>query len=285
MSLQAVGWLSKSLGLNVAGRAPEEDGGGMEKTETTNQDGVDDLFGAPKPTATQRLGRLVGTMGQYVFGASSEEPTAAAPAKPKHEDDTVDFDENGLPRTRNWYVYDDASQCWVVTDDAPENVKREYELKKKAIEEERLGLKKAVAPPPPPPVGGIMGGQNRAMPTNQYAAQDYFGTASVPPPAIGSPYQAAPSFPMPPSGSGFPPAPPAYVQPTSPLPPSEDRPALEIPSHTSAPSLPPHVEAPPPQAGAPPPLPTGLPFPQRVPSGPPGLPQLPTFPMAKPTSS
>jgi hypothetical protein len=188
MALQAVGWLSKSLGINIAGRSDEAAAASASPPvpqDDTNYFGVRQ---APQPSA---LNLYMSTVSEMMFGGASgqSKPDQQRSVQASRGDvvEQCEVDEQGLPVARNWYYYDQALGRWNVAPDAPEPIKREFAERLRLEEEERSGNKAALAPPPPPPPPpppmspfGPPGGTARSPVTPQYAMPSYFQTTTGP---------------------------------------------------------------------------------------------------------
>jgi hypothetical protein len=206
MALHAVGWLSKSLGINIAGRS---DGSANPSASTTSGDGGaipsnrtqpppaddNDYFGAaarPRPSAFEAY---VSQMSNMVFGgdaiAQQRPPGAANPSGGGAKDlvEHCEVDEQGLPIARNWYYYDQALGRWNVAPDAPEPIQREFaeRLRHEEAAQRNSGAQVLAPPPPPPPPpsgpGSPFGpptgsGYARSPVTPQYAMPSYFQTTT-----------------------------------------------------------------------------------------------------------
>eukprot|EP00744_Colponema_vietnamica_P006927 GILI01010009.1.p1 GENE.GILI01010009.1~~GILI01010009.1.p1 ORF type:complete len:330 (+),score=99.28 GILI01010009.1:113-991(+) len=152
---------------------------------STNNKVERDIFGNEIPPA-------IGHSGPASSGQPAPRLTGA--------DDMRDADENGLPGTRNWYIFSPEQKRWVVSDDAPDDIKAEYYAKLEEAENERLGIKKYVPPPPPPPTGGgalpppPQGGLMQGPPRLMYAQNEFFGstTPTAPAPYNNGAFQQAP---------------------------------------------------------------------------------------------
>eukprot|EP00758_Cryptobia_borreli_P005200 Tbor_TRINITY_DN4773_c0_g3::TRINITY_DN4773_c0_g3_i1::g.17040::m.17040 len=217
MSMQALGWLGKSLGVNISGRSTDTSNDkplGQVTVDEAPSNPQDTVYrqhtlgtDTAQPTITQLMGGVMNTIGNAVFGsasssdvghtglasfgnddqcASSFNQPKSQEMKPTHVDDTVDFDENGLPKTRNWYRYDESEKKWIVTDDAPEDVRKEYEEKQRERENERLGIKKVIGPPPPPgqTISSAMSPNMGTIGSLQYADNNFFNTGGASQPAL-----------------------------------------------------------------------------------------------------
>ncbi len=116
MALQAVGWLSQKLGVDVTGR---------NKTEEAKSD-------------------VFAGLSETVFG-SSEQGNKRVTA------DGTEVDENGLPVGRDWYYYDAELKRFNVRPDAPQHIRDEHARQVAALEAASQGTTETPAPPPPPP--------------------------------------------------------------------------------------------------------------------------------------
>jgi hypothetical protein len=143
MALQAVGWLSSKLGVNIAGR-----GGEKEEQPTMFTQISDTVFG----------------------GTTSGTVTSEG-----------EVDANGLPVGRNWYYYDEELKRFNVHPSAPEHIKAEHARQVAAMEAEKScqGSPTVAPPPPPPPMLPPPGSAPNASPPPrangpQYADAGFF---------------------------------------------------------------------------------------------------------------
>ena len=164
MAVQAFGWLSSKLGVDIAGRdqgATGTLGAGQAQGEPDqNQQAQQALAGAGPPQEN-----FMASIGNSIFGES-----AGANAAPK----------DGLPEERNWFVYDDEKKMYVPTPEAPAHVHEEHREKVAAHERQKSGVSDFPDPPPPPPpmpmpgVAAVMAGQSPVGQRAQYADSGHF---------------------------------------------------------------------------------------------------------------
>lgn len=154
MAVAALGWLGSKLGVDITGREKKPDEGGI----------ASDLGGA-------------------IFGGDASTNSNGGAAE--------ELDENGLPKSRDWYHYNEELKRFEPTPNAPEWVKAEHAEKVRAMEAEARGENKVtVAPPPPPPPGGFAAAPMRSPNAPQYADAGFFSGG-----AQGTPTQALPASP------------------------------------------------------------------------------------------
>lgn len=193
MAMKAVGWLSQNLGWNISGRptATGDDGSIAPPTVVnegcsapTTQVGVAPVF----ETYLSHVSNAVfGTTNGASSPTASSNPFAAAVgdcasssgnSTQRDVVENAELDEQGLPKTRNWYYYDEVLGRWNVSPDAPQSVQEEFAER---LRQEEAAKNKAVAfpepPPPPPPAFNASAFQvQRAPLTPQYAVPTYFNT-------------------------------------------------------------------------------------------------------------
>ena len=190
MALQAVGWLSKSLGLNIAGRSTDDESS-TATTVPANSTGVagqaqqepENYFGAAQQHRPSAVETYMSQMSSLVFGTApgqQQESSKSAQASQPSRDvvENCEVDEQGLPKSRNWYYYDKSLGRWNVAPDAPEQIKKEHAERLRQEEEEKSGVKAFPAPPPPPPPMSPFGSIARSPITPQYAMPSYFQTTT-----------------------------------------------------------------------------------------------------------
>ncbi|SCU71210.1 uncharacterized protein TEOVI_000279000 [Trypanosoma equiperdum] len=150
MSLQAVGWLSTKLGINIGGRGASGDGSTLESR--------------PGSAGASRIDTCLHKLTDVVFGSGDnshggvgnlglDAPFSGACNSGAHSacnSDKVELDENGLPVSKNWYYFDKELNRWNVSPDAPESIKAEFQQRLQEEELERSGEKAVPLPPPPP---------------------------------------------------------------------------------------------------------------------------------------
>ena len=181
MAMKAVGWLSNNLGWNISGRSQSS----SDAPQLSQQQPAE---GQPTGSPTQ-LERYMSNVSSVVFGGSgsqqqqpqSSNPFAniggsdAAQSQVADEVDNAELDEQGLPKTRNWYYYDEALQRWNVHPNAPASVKAEYAERLRQEEEEKnKAMRFPEPPPPPPPSFNPAALQARTPLVPQYAIPTYF---------------------------------------------------------------------------------------------------------------
>jgi hypothetical protein len=181
MAMKAVGWLSNNLGWNISGRsqappdAPSEGQPHQQPAETQ-----------PVGSPTQ-LERYMSNVSSVVFGGSGQQQAQSSnpfaniggsneqQQQKVDEVDNAELDEQGLPKTRNWYYYDEALQRWNVHPNAPASVKAEYAERLRQEEEEKnKAMRFPEPPPPPPPSFNPAAMQARTPLVPQYAIPTYF---------------------------------------------------------------------------------------------------------------
>lgn len=157
MALQAVGWLSSKLGVNMTGKGePKNSTDGGAETQRGGGGGVLDVI------------------SDTVFGASGSGENK------RYAADGTEVDEQGLPVGRDWYYYDETLGRFNVRPDAPAEVREEHARQVAAYEAEKNGASQAVAPPPPPPPPPVAAGaapppmMARPAGSPQYADAGYF---------------------------------------------------------------------------------------------------------------
>jgi hypothetical protein len=179
MAMKAVGWLSNNLGWNISGRADPQPQQQSSAPVEQNQ---------PAGTPTQ-LERYMASVSNVVFGGDGGSGSTSASLHPfaniggnETPKQTVDevvehveLDEQGLPKTRNWYYYDEALGRWNVHPDAPQSVKAEFAERLRQEEEEKNKAARFPEPPPPPPPSfnpAAVPARSPLVP--QYAVPTYF---------------------------------------------------------------------------------------------------------------
>lgn len=186
--MKAVGWLSQNLGWNIAGRP------NSTAADPTAVEGAIPTAASHSPTGTATnngvavIEGYLSHVSSVVFGsgggaesAQGSNPFAAAVADCNSQQgardvvENAELDEQGLPKTRNWYYYDDALGRWNVSSAAPQSVKDEFEER---LRQDEIAKNKAIAfpePPPPPPAFSAAALQPQRAPlTPQYAIPSYF---------------------------------------------------------------------------------------------------------------
>ena len=146
MAVQAFGWLSSKLGVNIAGRDAES-----ERTKT----GVLD------------------TLSNTVFGSPENSEIAAASSN----EGNGEVDANGLPVGRDWYYYDHDLKRFSVRPEAPQHIRDEHAQLVANMEARKLQQAAAPLPPPPPPPsgGGVSHAAAPRLPASpQYADSGFF---------------------------------------------------------------------------------------------------------------
>lgn len=251
MAMEAVGWLSGKLGLDIAGRNKEVD-------RKESKDSVGGVFSQWSTT---------------LFGGGADPRVGT-------DGEALKLDREGLPQGRDWFRYDEALKRWVPTEHAPANVHEEHAARVRQEEEEAAGGKKFPAPPPPPPPpaatmhiragsdgpAGSPGLPMRSPTAPQYADMGFFGGGPAPAPA--APVPAASAY-------APPPAPPAAFVPGTAT--------AHTPMAPAFPRAPPLPGAPPTSGGfpAPPAAATGFPAPPPMapgfPTPPPAFPPMPAL--------
>lgn len=180
--MKAVGWLSNNLGWNISGRSEAP----TEQQQQQSSDAPQQQQPAGSPT---QLERYMSSVSSVVFGNSGSQQQQAASSNPFaniggsdtnqqqqfDEVDNAELDEQGLPKTRNWYYYDEALQRWNVHPNAPASVKAEYAERLRLEEEEKNKATRFPEPPPPPPPSfnpAAIPARSPLVP--QYAVPEYF---------------------------------------------------------------------------------------------------------------
>lgn len=142
MAVQALGWLSSKLGVNIDGRTKEPDNS------------------------------MMSALGSTMFGGDASDTGV------RRDADGHAIDENGLPVGRDWYYYDEQLGRFNVRPDAPAHIRDEHARQVAAMEAEKNGsVSKEPIPPPPPPPPAIAAAalQGRSPASPQYADAGYFG--------------------------------------------------------------------------------------------------------------
>ncbi|KAH9593039.1 hypothetical protein LSM04_006015 [Trypanosoma melophagium] len=161
MSLQAVGWLSSKLGINIDGRNDADEKNPAFPSHFTGSGSTLDtylhkinnaVFGRDIDAPPSSFAAAVGLDG----GSSTNDSTpgnrgADNTGSGSRGGEDVELDENGLPVSKNWYYYDKELSRWNVSPEAPPHIKQEFERRLKEEEEEREGRNVIPPPPPPPP--------------------------------------------------------------------------------------------------------------------------------------
>jgi hypothetical protein len=111
MAVQALGWLSSKLGVDMSGREKESEPTGA----------VD--------------GSFMSAASATIFG---ENNTNGAP-------------NDGLPEERNWYVYNESTKMYEPTPEAPAHIHAEHREKVQQQQRDASGANAFPEPPPPPP--------------------------------------------------------------------------------------------------------------------------------------
>jgi hypothetical protein len=167
MAMKAVGWISQSLGWNISGRGE----GKVEEGQPAP---------APAVSSPTAVDAYLAQVSSVVFGTGSSANAATSsssnPFSGEEDIEKVELDEQGLPKSRNWYYYDEALGRWNVSPDAPKKVKDEHAERLRQEEEERNKLGRFPDPPPPPPPAfnpaAFTAARSPLVP--QYAVPTYF---------------------------------------------------------------------------------------------------------------
>ena len=187
MAYEAFGWLGSKVGVDFTGKKKQQQSdASAPATQSSQQSGGTGFFSkvndAVFGTAETQRDDSTGDSGLDAFmnvdgkGPGGEQATPARqPVVDTGDPDNAPVDENGLPLSRNWYVYNDDLKRWDVTPEAPAWVKKEHEERLK----EQMAPKSPLPPPPPPPPPPLGAGSpvvRKAPTTPQYAPTDYFGS-------------------------------------------------------------------------------------------------------------
>ncbi|KEG11606.1 hypothetical protein DQ04_02451080 [Trypanosoma grayi] len=181
MSLQAVGWLSSKLGINIDGR-----------TDASEDKTTEALSHHAFAGTAAKFDMCLHKINDAVFGRDNENNASSGgggesvlaginTSSPGNGDE-VELDENGLPISKNWYYFDKELNRWNVSPDAPAHIKQEYEHRLKEEEDEREGRNVPPPPPPPPPPMSMPGGR-----APMYASSGHFPHAATPQQGVAHP--------------------------------------------------------------------------------------------------
>lgn len=180
MAMKAVGWLSQNLGWNISGRGsgPQSP---AQQTEPTEAEACFGSLARPQSGVDTYLSKIssvvFGPDGTSAPQAAGSSATASSAANNNDDIDNAELDEQGLPKSRNWYYYDESLGRWNVAPDAPQKIKDEYAARLKMEEEEKLRANRIPEPPPPPPptFNAAAFTAQRSPLVPQYAVPTYFG--------------------------------------------------------------------------------------------------------------
>lgn len=179
MAMKAVGWLSNNLGWNISGRSQQQDPQQHQQAPSSAE---------PPPVASPTpLEQYMSNVSNIVFGggagsAASSNPLANIQDDPQQQQQALvddvehaELDEQGLPKTRNWYYFDEALNRWNVHPNAPASVKAEFAERLRQEEEEKnKAMRFPEPPPPPPPSFNPAAVPARSPLVPQYAVPTYF---------------------------------------------------------------------------------------------------------------